>query len=53
MPELPEVEVVLQHLKAQVLGATIETLVIHRSDIVRTGLNLIPWFHHAKITNIS
>ncbi len=52
MPELPEVEVVLQHLKAQVLGATIETLVIHRSDIVRTGLNLIPWFHHAKITSI-
>jgi formamidopyrimidine-DNA glycosylase len=32
MPELPEVEVVLQHLKPQILGATIETLAIHRSD---------------------
>jgi formamidopyrimidine-DNA glycosylase len=36
MPELPEVEVVLQHLKTQILGATIETLAIHRSDIVAT-----------------
>ena len=51
MPELPEVEVVLQHLKPQILGATIETFSIHRSDIVRTGHNLIPWFRHATITH--
>ena len=52
MPELPEVEVVLQHLKTQILGATIETLAIHRSDIVRTGHNLIPWFHKATISKM-
>jgi len=52
MPELPEVEVVLQHLKAHIIGATIETLSIHRSDIVRRGHDLIPWFHQAKISKV-
>jgi formamidopyrimidine-DNA glycosylase len=52
MPELPEVEVVLQHLKTQILGATIEALAIHRSDIVRTGHNLVPWFHQATISKV-
>jgi len=52
MPELPEVEVVVRHLKSRVLGATVETLAIHRSDIVRTGHDLIPWFHQAKITHV-
>jgi len=52
MPELPEVEVVLQHLKTHILGATIETLTIHRSDIVRTGHDLIPWFHQATISKV-
>jgi len=52
MPELPEVEVVVQHLKAHILGARIKTLPIHRSDIVRTGHDLIPWFHQTKITDV-
>jgi len=52
MPELPEVEVVQQHLKAHILGATIETLTIHRPDIVGTGHGLIPWFHQATIINV-
>ncbi len=52
MPELPEVEVVVQHLNAHILGATIKTLVLHRSDIVRTGHALLPWFHQAKITHV-
>ncbi len=52
MPELPEVEVVVQHLKSHILGARIGTFSIHRSDIVRTGQDLIPWFHHAKITHV-
>jgi formamidopyrimidine-DNA glycosylase len=52
MPELPEVEVVVQHLKAHILEASIETLTIHRSDIVRTGHDLSPWFHGAKITHV-
>ncbi len=52
MPELPEVEVVVHHLNAYIIGATIETLTIHRSDIVRTGHDLIPWFPQAKVTHI-
>lgn len=52
MPELPEVEVVVQHLNTHILGGTIQTLSIHRSDIVRTGHDLIPWFHQAKVTQV-
>jgi formamidopyrimidine-DNA glycosylase len=52
MPELPEVEVVVQQLKTHILGARIDTLTVHRSDIVRTGHALIPWFHHANITQV-
>lgn len=52
MPELPEVEVVVQHLNTHILGGTIQTLTIHRSDIVRTGYKLIPWFHKAKVTHV-
>ena len=52
MPELPEVEVVVQHLHRHILGAKIESLTIHRSDIVRTGHDLIPWFHQAKLTHV-
>ncbi len=28
------------------------SLAIHRPDIVRSGHNLIPWFQHAKVTDI-
>ena len=52
MPELPEVEVVVQQLNTHVLGATIKTLTIPRSDIVRSGHSLAPWFQQAKITHI-
>ena len=52
MPELPEVEVVVQHLHTHILGAKIEALTIHRSDIVRTGHDLISWFQQAKLTNV-
>jgi formamidopyrimidine-DNA glycosylase len=53
MPELPEVEVILNQLNRHVLGGTIATLTIHRSDIVRTGHDLIPWFQRSTITNIA
>ena len=52
MPELPEVEVVVQHLNTHVLGANIKTLTLHRSDIIRTGHDLIPWFHQAMMTHV-
>lgn len=53
MPELPEVEVVVQHLKAHIPGARMGRLSIHRADIVRTGHDLIPWFHHATVTHVN
>lgn len=53
MPELPEVEVILNHLNRHIRGGTIETLTIHRSDIVRIGHDLIPWFERSTITNIA
>lgn len=52
MPELPEVEVILNHLKSHVLGGTIDTFTIQRMDIVRVGHELIPWFQQSTITNI-
>jgi formamidopyrimidine-DNA glycosylase len=52
MPELPEVEVILNHLKSHVLGGTIDTFTIQRMDIVRVGHDLIPWFQQSTITNI-
>ncbi len=52
MPELPEVEVVVKLLASHILGARIGTITIHRADIVRTGHDLIPWFHHAHITHV-
>jgi formamidopyrimidine-DNA glycosylase len=53
MPELPEVQVILNHLNRHVLGGTIETLTLHRSDIVRTGHDHLPWFQRSTITNIT
>ena len=53
MPELPEVEVILDHLKGHVLGRTIEAFTIQRSDIVRTGHDIIPWLQHSTVTNIT
>ena len=53
MPELPEVQVILNQLNRHVLGGTIATLTIHRSDIVRTGHDLIPWFQGSTITHIA
>ena len=53
MPELPEVEVILNHLNDHVLGGTINTFTIHRSDIVRKGHDLIPWFQRSTITHIA
>ena len=52
MPELPEVEVILQHLKPHVIGGTIESFMIHRSDIVRRGQQIIPWLSGSKITDL-
>ncbi len=52
MPELPEVEVVVQKLNNNILGSTIQNLTIHRSDIVRTGHSLIPGFHNARVTKV-
>ena len=53
MPELPEVEVVLGQLKASILGAHVQGLAIHRTDIVRQGHEHISWFSNSIITGIT
>jgi formamidopyrimidine-DNA glycosylase len=53
MPELPEIEVILNHLNDHILGGRIDTFTIHRADIVRTGHDLISWLPGATITHIA
>ena len=49
MPELPEVEVVCQQLHAHVVGAMIQEILIGRDDIVRQGLESLPWYTGARV----
>lgn len=49
MPELPEAEVVAQQLRQRVLGAIIKDCWVGREDIVRRGIEALPWFRGARI----
>ena len=53
MPELPEVEVVLQQLRSHILKSTIHDVHIKRSDIIRTGLASYAWYQGARLTHIA
>ena len=48
MPELPEVEVIRQQLNDHIVGATIQNIWIGREDIVRYGLQGLPWYEGAR-----
>ncbi|MGB0909812.1 MAG: bifunctional DNA-formamidopyrimidine glycosylase/DNA-(apurinic or apyrimidinic site) lyase [Nitrospirales bacterium] len=52
MPELPEVEVVLNHLRSRLCGSIISELQVNRSDIVRIGLSSHRWYNGARIIDI-
>ena len=53
MPELPETEVILGQLRANILKSTIVDLRIHRKDIIRTGRDTWPWYIGSQISDIS
>ncbi len=44
MPELPEAEVVARQLRAQLLGARLDSCLVGRTDIVREGLPTLSWY---------
>ncbi|RMH06872.1 MAG: bifunctional DNA-formamidopyrimidine glycosylase/DNA-(apurinic or apyrimidinic site) lyase [Nitrospirae bacterium] len=52
MPELPEIEVVVAHLRARLHGARIQSLWIGRQDIVRHGLSTSHWYCGARIDHV-
>ena len=52
MPELPEVEVVRRQLENHILGATIQHIQIARDDIVRNGLENLPWYFGSRVIDL-
>ncbi|NKB81245.1 MAG: bifunctional DNA-formamidopyrimidine glycosylase/DNA-(apurinic or apyrimidinic site) lyase [Nitrospirales bacterium] len=52
MPELPEVESVLRQLRRHVLGTTIRSIWVGRQDIIREGIDQLPWYEGACIQDI-
>jgi len=52
MPELPEAEVVAQQLRAHLLGAQLNECWVGRSDIVREGLPMLPWYRGARLDGV-
>ncbi|WP_447969131.1 bifunctional DNA-formamidopyrimidine glycosylase/DNA-(apurinic or apyrimidinic site) lyase [Nitrospira sp. M1] len=53
MPELPEVEVILNHLHTHILGSTIKEFHIRRPDIIRIGLPSHQWYLESRITDLA
>ena len=53
MPELPETEVILNHLRRNILGSTISDLRIERKDIIRTGISAWPWYIGTQVSDIA
>ncbi|MCA9471052.1 MAG: bifunctional DNA-formamidopyrimidine glycosylase/DNA-(apurinic or apyrimidinic site) lyase [Nitrospirales bacterium] len=53
MPELPEVEVVLQQLRSCILDSSIQEFHIKRSDIIRTGHSSHEWYHGATVAHLA
>ena len=52
MPELPEAEVVAQQLRAHLLGAQLNECWVGRSDIIREGLPMLPWYRGARLEGV-
>ncbi len=52
MPELPETEVVRRHLQEALSGAVLERLWIGREDIVRQGMESVPWYARARVIEV-
>jgi len=52
MPELPEVEVILNQLRARILGSTVKEFHVRRSDIIRIGFSSHQWYIGTRITDL-
>ncbi|WP_454063364.1 bifunctional DNA-formamidopyrimidine glycosylase/DNA-(apurinic or apyrimidinic site) lyase [Candidatus Nitrospira salsa] len=52
MPELPEVEVILNQLRSHILESTIKEFHVQRSDIIRIGLSSRQWYLGTQITDL-
>jgi formamidopyrimidine-DNA glycosylase len=52
MPELPEAEVVVRHLRRGVLGAVVKECWVGRPDIIREGGETLGWYRGARITGV-
>lgn len=52
MPELPEAETVVRHLRERLLGAVITDCLVGRDDIVRDGLSTFSWYRGARLTSV-
>ena len=52
MPELPEAEVVARQIRARLLGAQLRDIWVGRADIVREGLDTLPWYRGAGLQSI-
>jgi len=48
----PEAEAILHQLRRHVLGTTIRSIWVGRTDIIRQGIELIPWYEGARIRDI-
>ncbi len=49
MPELPEAEVVRRQLQDGLVGTSIKDIWTGRPDIIRSGLDTLDWYRHARI----
>jgi formamidopyrimidine-DNA glycosylase len=52
MPELPEAEVVVQQLRARLLGAQLTDYWVGRMDIIRKGGSTLSWYQSAVLQQV-
>jgi formamidopyrimidine-DNA glycosylase len=49
MPELPEAEITALQLRRHILGARVRDYWVGRADIVREGLETLPWYSGSRV----
>lgn len=52
MPELPEAEVVARQIRTRLLGARLSEVWVGRADIVREGLDSLPWYRDSILQSV-
>jgi formamidopyrimidine-DNA glycosylase len=52
MPELPEAEVTARLLRRHILGAHVRDYWVGRADIVREGLDTLPWYGGSRVKTV-